>query len=112
MGATRPDGHDEPGFNLGLVGQIREAVAGRVPVFAQGSIVDVGQAEWAIDDGRCDGVEMTRAQIADPDLVRKLASGTPEQIRPCILCNQTCKVRDGRNPLISCVVEPRAGHEI
>ena len=109
--ATRPDGHDEPGFNLDLTGQIRAAVAGRVPVFAQGSIIDVGQAEWALGDGRCDGVEMTRAQIADPDLVAKTAAGQPERIRPCILCNQTCKVRDARNPLVTCVVEPGAGYE-
>jgi 2,4-dienoyl-CoA reductase (NADPH2) len=109
---TRPDGHDAPGFNLDLVRDIRAAVAGRVPVFAQGSIVDVGQAEWALDDGRCDGVEMTRAQIADPQLVAKVAAGEQDRIRPCILCNQTCKVRDNRNPIVSCVVEPRAGHEL
>ncbi len=111
VAATRPDGHDEPGFNLGLAGQIRAAVAGKVPVFVQGSIVDVGQAAWAVDEDRADGVEMTRAQIADPALVRKLAAGAPETIRPCILCNQTCKVRDGRNPIVSCVAEPRAGYE-
>jgi len=109
---TRPDGHQAPGFNLDLVRDIRVAVAGRVPVFAQGSIVDVGQAEWAIEDGRCDGVEMTRAQIADPRLVAKAAAGEADRIRPCILCNQTCKVRDNRNPIVSCVVEPRAGHEL
>ncbi len=115
--ATRPDGHDEPGFNLGLVGQIRAAVhaaAGDtppVPVFAQGSLVDWGQAEWAIGDGRCDGVEMTRAQLADARLVAKLRAGEAERIRPCILCNQTCKVRDNRNPIVSCVVDPRTGHE-
>jgi mycofactocin system FadH/OYE family oxidoreductase 1 len=109
---TRPDGHDAPGFNLDLVRDVRDAVAGRVPVFAQGSIVDVGQAEWAIGDGRCDGVEMTRAQIADPQLVAKVVAGEQDRIRPCILCNQTCKVRDNRNPIVSCVVEPRAGHEL
>lgn len=109
---TRPDGHQAPGFNLDLVRDIRAAVAGRVPVFAQGSIVDVGQAEWAIEDERCDGVEMTRAQIADPRLVAKVAAGEADRIRPCILCNQTCKVRDNRNPIVSCVVEPRAGHEL
>jgi 2,4-dienoyl-CoA reductase (NADPH2) len=109
---TRPDGHDAPGFNLDLVRDIRSAVAGRVPVFAQGSIVDVGQAEWALEDGRCDGVEMTRAQIADPQLVAKVVAGDADRIRPCILCNQTCKVRDNRNPIVSCVVEPRAGHEL
>jgi len=111
VSATRPDGHDAPGFNLDLVAQIRVAVDGAVPVAAQGSIVDVGQAEWAIEDGRSDLVEMTRAQIADPELVIK-AREHPEQIRPCILCNQTCKVRDGRNPIITCVGEPRSGHEV
>ncbi len=111
VASTRPDGHDQPGFNLDLVRSVRDAVDRRVPVFAQGSIVDVGQAEWAIGDGRCDGVEMTRAQIADPDLVAKARAGETDRIRPCILCNQTCKVRDARNPIVSCVVEPRAGFE-
>ena len=114
--ATRPDGHTEPGFNLGLSQQIREAVRARhgdrVSVLAQGSIVDWDQAEWAVDDGRCDGVEMTRAQIADASLVAKLAAGAGEHIRPCILCNQTCQVRDARNPIVTCVVDPRSGHEI
>src|SRR4051794_18149740 len=115
VAATRPDGHDAPGFNLDLVGAIRAAVQtaarDRVPVFAQGSIVDVGQAEWAIDDGRCDGVEMTRAQIADAELVNKVAAGDDDRVRPCILCNQTCKVRDARNPIVSCVADPRSGYE-
>ena len=110
--ATRPDGHDQPGFNLDLTRDIRTALDGAIPVFAQGSIVDWGQAEWAIVDGRCDGVEMTRAQIADASLVAKLRADQPARIRPCILCNQTCKVRDNRNPIVSCVVDPRSGHEL
>jgi 2,4-dienoyl-CoA reductase (NADPH2) len=80
-------------------------------VVAQGSIVDVAMAEQALADGAADLVEMTRAQIADPDLVAKLAAGEPGRIRPCILCNQKCQVRDGRNPIVSCVVEPASGHE-
>jgi mycofactocin system FadH/OYE family oxidoreductase 1 len=109
---TRPDGHHPPGFNLDLAGGIRAAAGVAVPVVAQGSIVDWGQAEWAVAEGRCDAVEMTRAQLAEPDLVAKLAAGTPERIRPCILCNQWCKVRDNRNPIVSCVGEPRTGHEL
>ncbi len=112
---TRPDGHVEPGFAIGLARQVRAALgeAGhRVPVFAQGSIVDWGQAEWAVEDGAADGAEMTRAQLADADLVAKLRAGTPEQIRPCVLCNQLCKVRDNRNPIVSCVMDPRSGHEL
>jgi 2,4-dienoyl-CoA reductase (NADPH2) len=54
---------------------------------------------------------MTRAQIADPDLVAKLRSGVAGTIRPCIRCNQTCQVRDARNPIVSCVGEPSSGRE-
>ena len=114
--ATRPDGHVGAGFNLDLVAMVREAVAAahgdRVAVIAQGSIVEVSMAEAALVEGRCDGVEMTRAQIADADLVAKLRADAAERIRPCILCNQTCMVRDARNPIITCVVDPRSGHEL
>ena len=106
---TRPDFHEPTGFNIDLCRTVRAAVS--VPVYLQGSVVDVGQAEWALADGVCDGVEMTRAQLADPDLFRKLADGVPDRIRPCIRCNQTCQVRDGRNPIITCVVEPTTGRE-
>jgi 2,4-dienoyl-CoA reductase (NADPH2) len=112
VSATRPDGHVPPGFNLDLARQVRAALTERVVVVAQGSIVEPGQAEWALGEGVCDVVEMTRAQIADPDLVAKLMAGQPERIRPCILCNQTCQVRDVRNPIVTCVVEPSAGHEV
>jgi 2,4-dienoyl-CoA reductase (NADPH2) len=111
VSATRPDGHVPPGFNIELARTIRAVLDCSVSVIAQGSIVDVDQAAWAIGDGACDAVEMARAQIADPDLVRKLAAGDASRIRPCILCNQTCMVRDVRNPIVSCVVEPASGHE-
>jgi 2,4-dienoyl-CoA reductase (NADPH2) len=107
---TRPDFHEPPGFNIDVCRAVKAAVPD-TPVFLQGSIVDWGQAEWAIGDAVCDGVEMTRAQIADPDLVTKLRSEHEETIRPCILCNQTCQIRDARNPIVSCVGEPSAGRE-
>ena len=53
------------------------ALAALAPsLIAQGSIVSWGQAEWALTDGRADLVEMTRAQIADPDL----ATGVFDQL--------------------------------
>ncbi len=112
---TRPDGHVEPGFGIDLARQVRAALreaGSALPVIAQGSIVDVGQAEWAIDSGASDGVEMTRALLADADLVAKVRADQSARIRPCILCNQTCKVRDNRNPIITCVVDPRTGFEL
>ena len=110
--ATQPDGHVDPGFGIDLARTVRAALPVHIPVLAQGSIVDAGQAEWIIDSGAADGVEMTRAQLADADLVAKLRAGHIAQIRPCLLCNQTCKVRDNRNPIITCVVDPRTGHEL
>jgi len=106
---TRPDYHEPTGFNIETCRAVKAAVS--VPVFLQGSVVDPGQAEWAIGDGVCDAVEMTRAQLADADLVAKARGTIPGQIRPCILCNQTCQVRDARNPIITCVVEPTTGRE-
>lgn len=112
VSATRPDGHTPPGFNLELTRSVRGALAEQVRVVAQGSIVVWQDAEAAIASGACDAVEMTRAQIADPELVGRLRAGRPERIRPCVLCNQACQVRDARNPIISCVGEPGSGHEI
>jgi len=107
---TRPDFHEPTGFNIGVCRDVRAAV-GDTPVFLQGSVVEWGQAEWAIDDGACDGVEMTRAQIADPDLVAKLTADVADTVRPCIRCNQTCQVRDARSPIVTCVAEPSSGRE-
>lgn len=109
--ATHPDLQTEPGFNVDLCRDVRTAVAGRVPVVLQGSVVDPDKARQALDDGVADLVEMTRAQIAEPDLVALLRAGERERIRPCVLCNQKCRVRDNRNPLVSCVANPVAGHE-
>jgi mycofactocin system FadH/OYE family oxidoreductase 1 len=106
-GATRPDLHTEPGFNRSLCAR----VAGHVPTVLQGSVVDPAFAQAVLDDGVADLVEMTRAQITDPDLVAHVRAGRPERIRPCTLSNQRSAVRDPRNPLVSDDIEPHAGHE-
>src|SRR6056297_2895834 len=115
---TRPDFHEPTGFNIEVCRTVREAVHAAHPdvrVVLQGSMVDIGQAEWALggDDGRdrCDAVEMTRAQIAEPDLVAKPVEGAAARIRPCTRCNQTCQVRDARNPIVTCIGEPTSGRE-
>jgi len=109
--AYRPDAHTPAGFNLELSTAMRQAASGRCPVVLQGSVVDLGRAAAALADGAADLVEMTRAQIAEPGLVALARSGRTDEIRPCILCNQACRVRDNRNPILSCVGEPRSGHE-
>ena len=112
VSATRPDLHTEPGFGVELCRQVRAAVGGVVPVVLQGSVVDPAAASRALADGAADLAEMTRAQITDPDLVARLRAGQPDRIRPCLLCNQACVVRDNRNPIVTCVIEPHSGHEL
>jgi len=71
----------------------------------------VAMAEQVLAQEKADLVEMTRAQIAEPRLVELVRAGTPERVRPCVLCNQACCVRDARNPLVSCIGEPSSGYE-
>jgi 2,4-dienoyl-CoA reductase (NADPH2) len=110
--ATTPDCHHPAGFNADLARLVAAAVGDVTAVVAQGSIVDPAMAEELVADGSIRMIEMTRAQIADPDLGGKLAAGTPERVRPCLRCNQRCRVRDNRNPIVSCTVHPTAGYEL
>jgi len=64
------------------VGRFRREVG--LPVFHAARIADVGSARHAVAAGLVDMVGMTRAQIADPHLVEKLAQGREAEIRPCV----------------------------
>ena len=113
--ATQPDLHEPEAVNAATTSLVAAALreAGLPALIcAQGSIVGVATAERLVRTGDCQLVEMTRAQIADPDLCTKAARGDVARIRPCVLCNQHCLVRDVRNPLVSCCVNPVAGHEL
>jgi hypothetical protein len=99
VGATRPDAHTAPGFLRSVVADLRGP--GVATVLA-GSVVDPDLADEVLRAGDADLVEMTRAQLADADLVALVRAGaTP---RPCVLTNQRCRVRDVRNPRVSCTV--------
>jgi 2,4-dienoyl-CoA reductase (NADPH2) len=110
-GADRPDSHTPPGFNWELCGAMHAVARDRTCIALQGSVVDADMAQAALDRGIADIVEMTRAQIADSAFAEKLRSGRAASVRPCILCNQACRVRDSRNPIVSCVADPSSGHE-
>ncbi len=68
-------------------------------------------AERAIAEGWADMVSLVRAQIADPHLANKAAEDRPEDIRPCITCNQVCVGRRFRDYWLSCLVNPAVGRE-
>ncbi len=104
VGATRPDAHTPPGYGTPLAAAVRRAAPTGTAVVLAGCVVDVADAAAALEVA--DLVEMTRALIADPDLVAHARAGRAP--RPCVLTNQRCRVRDVRNPRISCTVAPQA----
>ncbi|MGL4257419.1 MAG: NAD(P)-binding protein [Microbacterium sp.] len=85
-----------------------------VAVFGVGAAHSVEEAEEVVASGIADIVALTRAQIADPDLARKLL-GDPQAagsgIRHCIRLNQGCLGRGSRGLPMSCTVNPLAGRE-
>lgn len=67
---------------LKRVGEFKQAV--RLPVFHAARISDIATARHAIREGLLDMVAMTRAHIADPNIVAKLEAGQEDRIRPCV----------------------------
>jgi len=78
-------------------------------VQAEARIRTPTNGEQVIADDQADLVSLVRAQIADPELATK--DGRPEDIRPCINCNQQCIGRRLRDYWISCLVNPTTGVE-
>lgn len=64
------------------VGAFRREIG--LPVFHAARISDIATARYAVSEGLVDMAGMTRAQIADPYLVTKLARGEEHLIRPCV----------------------------
>ena len=61
-----------------------------VPTLVTGRFRTLAEADEVIRNGLADLVGMTRAHIADPDIVRKTTAGRADEVRPCIACNQGC----------------------
>ena len=68
-------------------------------------------ANNVVSSGQADMVSIVRGQIADPHLANKAKVGRPEDIRPCLSCNQMCWGRRYRDYWISCLINPSAGRE-
>jgi 2,4-dienoyl-CoA reductase (NADPH2) len=88
---------------------LREAVP--VPVIASNRINTLELADAVLRAGDADFVSMARPFLADPELIRKGREGGRRRINVCIACNQ-CIDRSIFDQPVSCVVNPRAGHEL
>jgi 2,4-dienoyl-CoA reductase-like NADH-dependent reductase (Old Yellow Enzyme family)/thioredoxin reductase len=77
----------------------------QIPVIASGSINLPELAETILADGKGDFIGLGRPLWADPQWPLKAMEGRPEDIRPCIRCNDGCLARgDHQGKTISCSV--------
>ncbi len=88
-----------------------KSVCKHIKVQAESHIRTPENAEYVISSGQADTVSIVRGQIADPHLANKAKEGRPEDIRPCLSCNQMCWGRRFRDYWISCLINPSAGRE-
>ena len=81
-----------------------------VPVIGTTRVVDVAAAERLVEAGAA-AVGMTRALIADPELVAKTAAGRTADVLACVGCNQGCIGHYHAGVPIGCLVNPWTGRE-
>jgi len=96
---------------LPLTRSLKGAIQSAVPVVGVGKIPTTDLAEKALQEGDCDLVGMTRAQMSDPDIVYKLQMGQAHRIRVCTGANQGCIDRAGATYPITCIHNPEVGEE-
>lgn len=84
----------------------------QVPLFTAGTLAP-DSALALIESGVVDFTNMGRALIADPELPNKLMEGRPEDIRPCLRCNEYCIGRIwNKHTKLGCAVNPQAMEEV
>ena len=77
----------------------------KIPVIASGSITNPELAEKILTEGKGDFIGLGRPLWADPYWPLKAMEGRPEDIAPCIRCNDGCLARgDHQAKTISCSV--------
>ena len=92
---------------------ISSAVAEHVdiPVVASNRINMPQAAEQILADTSVQLISMARPLLSDPDWVRKAQSDSADEINTCIACNQACLDHAFVHKTVSCLLNPRAGHE-
>ena len=81
-----------------------------IPVATDGKLGDLDKGEHALLDCKTDFLVVGRGLLADPYLPNKLSENRPDDIVPCIGCNECIsQVTAGKH--IVCTVNPEAGKE-
>ena len=83
-----------------------------IPLITSNRINTPEVAEEVLARGDADMVSMARPFLADAEFVRKAQQNRADEINTCIGCNQACLDHVFNGQLTSCLVNPRACHEL
>lgn len=106
---THPSAFYKRGVNVYLAAEIKKHV--NKPVACVGSLNDPAQMEEIIATGQADIVEIGRALLADPYLVKKALEGNAEDITPCLRCYE-CFGETLKSETVKCTVNPTMGQQL
>ena len=106
---SHPPMYQEKGLYMPFAKIMKEAV--NVPIICAGRMDDPDMANAALENGVCDMISLGRPLLADPDYVNKLRLEKPEEIRPCISCQEGCMGRIQEYSMLNCAVNPQACRE-
>ncbi|MBS1879416.1 MAG: FAD-dependent oxidoreductase [Actinobacteria bacterium] len=98
-----------PGAWVPWASAIKRAVGAGVAVIAGNRVNRLEQAAALLAQEDVDLISMSRPFLADPELVARGRDGGALDV--CIACNQACIDRSLVDGHVSCLVNPRAGHE-
>ena len=83
----------------------------QIPVVASNRINMPEAAEQILADGNVQLISMARPLLSDPEWVVKAQADAADEINTCIACNQACLDHVFVHKTVSCLLNPRAGHE-
>ena len=91
---------------------VGEEVRGEiVRIGVGGRVTTIAQAETLIADGVFDMVGATRAQLAEPELIKNAMEGHEDKNRTCIATNFCFAAGQGGRVGFGCVLNPATGRE-
>ena len=100
----------DDGFMIPFGQRAKAVVGDRAKVFIVGRIRHLEMAATIVENGWADMVCMTRAHIADPELVNKAREGRQADTSICVGANE-CILRNFQQRDIACLVNPITGRE-
>ena len=107
---THPCGHLPPHPNLWLAEEFKKSGRFHIPITAVSGFGTLQEAEEAVAEGKCDFVAITRAFIADPDMMKKSLEGHEDDVVPCVKCMR-CHDSAVYGHQFACTVNPKTGLE-